>query len=276
MKKIKIILGILVVLFVLAVIAVLMVGAHLGDIVKAGLEVAGPKITQTTLTVDSVNVSLLAGSAGVKNLVLGNPDGYREPQSLILSNASISLVPGSVLSDKIVIHSVEVRGLEVTFEGNPLGANNLNKIMANVDSLSGSAKADANASATGPATAPASQTQPGATKPAKKLEVDDLVISGVKVHASLTGILTQDVTLPIPDIHMTALGQGTDGITASDLTKKVLGEISADTIKALASYASDLGRGATDAAKNALRDAANGNGVNVDKLKQGLGGLLGK
>ena len=105
--KIKIILGVLVLFFVLLAAAVLIIGAHLGDLVKAGLQVAGPKVTQTSLTVEKVEVSLLGGSAGVNGLVLGNPEGYQAPQSISVSNASVSLVAGSVLSDKIVIRSVE-------------------------------------------------------------------------------------------------------------------------------------------------------------------------
>ena len=278
MKKIKIILGILVVLFVLFVIAVLIVGAHLGDIVKAGMEVAGPKVTQTTLTVDAVNISLLGGSAGVKNLVLGNPDGYKAPQSLVLSNAAVSLVPGSVLSDKIVIHSVEVRGLEVTFEGNPIGDNNLTKIMANVDSVTSSGTSSPNAPATAP-TQPAAQPA-GTTKPAKTLEVDDLVISGVMVHASLTGLVNKEITLPIPDIHLSGLGTGPEGITPADLTQKILSEITTDTIKTLVTSASGLGKDLTNGAKDAVNGVlqnAGGVGSNsLDQVKKGLGGLFGK
>ena len=73
---------------------------NLGDIVKAGMEVAGPKVTQTTLTVDAVNISLLGGSAGVKNLVLGNPDGYKAPQSLVLSNAPSASSPARPLEGR--------------------------------------------------------------------------------------------------------------------------------------------------------------------------------
>jgi hypothetical protein len=274
--KLKIILGILAVLLVLVVIAVLVVGSHLGAIVKAGMETVGPKVTQTTLTVDTVDVSLLSGSASVKGLVVGNPDGYKAPQSISISNAAVSLAPGSVLSDKILIHSIEVRGPEITFEGNPIGANNLTKIMANVNSSAGPVD---QATTNAPAAAPA-----GAKKPAKKFEVDDLLITGAKVHASLTGFINRDITLPIPDIHLTDLGKGTDGITAADLTQKVLSEITADTVKTLVGYATDLSKNAAGAAKGILQDAASGAlgnstnavGDSVDKLKKGFGNLLGK
>ena len=261
MKRIKIVVAILALLLVLFVVAVLIVGMHLGDIVKAGLETAGPRIMQTTLTVDAVNISLLNGSAAVKGLVLGNPDGFKAPQSISISNAAISLVPGSVLSDKIVIRSVEVSGPEITFEGNPFGANNLSKIMDNVKAATGSTAKTGGGAPTAPA---------GPAKPAKRFEVDDFLIAGAVVHANLTGLMKQEITLPIPDIHFTDLGKGTDGITAAELTQKILSEITTSTLKTLASSASKLG-------KNAALDASGLTQSNtLNKLKKGLNGLLGK
>jgi hypothetical protein len=257
MKK-KIILGLGIGILVLLVVGVLVVGVFLGGIVKVGMEAVGPKITQTSLTVSSVNVSLLGGSAGVNGLVLGNPEGYKAPQAISVGKAAVSISPGSLLSDKIVIHSIEVRDAEITFEGNPLGANNLSKLMDNVNAMTASAnKVDTNA--------PAATPTAGARKPAKKLEVDDFLMTGAKVHANLTGLINKEITLTLPDIHFTDLGKGNDGVTAADLTKKVLGEITTGTIKALTDAVANLGKGVTGAA-----------GAGVDKLKKGLGGLFGK
>jgi len=266
MKK-KIILGIGIGIVFLLVVGVIVVGLHLGDIVKAGLEKVGPKITQTSLTVDSVSVSLLAGSAGVKGLVLGNPEGYKAPQAISISNAAVSLSPGSLLSDKIVIRSIEVRDAEITFEGNPLGANNLVQIMNNVNPATAAVDQSTNA----PATA-----SPAEKKAAKKLEVDDLLITGAKVQANITGLVNRQITLTLPDIHLTDLGQGNGGITAADLTQKVLGEITAGTLKSLIAAVAGLGKDVTGAAKDAAQDAGKAAGQGVDKLKKGLGGLLGK
>jgi hypothetical protein len=267
MKK-KIILSIGIGVLVLLVVGVLVVGFFLGGIVKVGMETVGPKITQTTLTVDAVNVSLLGGSAGVKGLVLGNPAGYKAPSAISVGKASVSVSPGSIFSDKIVIRSVEIRDAEITFEGNPLGANNLTKIMNNVNAMTASA---ANTGTNAPAAA-----SPGGKKPAKKLEVDDLLITGAKVHANLTGIVNKEITLPLPDIHLTDLGKNNDGLTAADLTQKVLGEVTTGTIKALTAAVTDLGKDVTGAAKDAAQNAGKAAGEGVDKLKKGIGGLFGK
>lgn len=244
MKK-KIILGIGIGLIVVIVAAVIIVGFFLGTIVKVGMETVGPKVTQTSLTVSSVQVGILSGSARINDLVLGNPEAYlaKAPDAISVGKTAVSVAPFSVLSDKIVIKSVEVISPEITFEGNPFGANNLKAIMNNVNAFSGGAGPDTNA-----------PTQTGANKPAKKLEVDDFLISGAKVHFN-------GATLPLPEIHFTDLGTGPDGITAGDLVKKVLGEISAATLKEVISYASNAGKAVTGEAS---------------KLGKSLGGLFGK
>lgn len=267
MKK-KIILGAGIGIVVLLVVGVIVVGIFLGSIVKAGMETVGPKVTQTTLTVEAVNISLLGGSASVKGLVLGNPAGYQAPQSISVGDAAVSLAPGSLLSDKIVIRSIAVRDAEITFEGNPFGANNLTKIMDNVNAMT------ASAASTGTNAPAASST--GAKKPAKKLEVDDFLITGAKIHANLTGVVNKEITLPLPDIHLTDLGKGSAGITAADLTKTVLGQITSGTLKALTTAVADLGKNVTGAAKGAAQDAGKAASEGVEKVKKGLGGLFGK
>lgn len=246
MKK-KILLGVGIGAIVIIVIAVIVVGFFLGDVVKVGMQTVGPKVTQTSLTVGSVHVGILTGSAGVNDLVLGNPDEYKAkaPNAISVGKAAVSVAPFSVLSDKIVIKSVEVRAPEITFEGNPFGANNLQKIMDNVNAFTGGAAAkpaDTNAPA-----------QPAEKKPAKKLEVDDFLISGAKVHFN-------GATLPLPDIHFTDLGKGPEGITAGDLIKKVLGEITTATVKAVVASVGDAGKAVGDEAS---------------KLGKSLGGSIG-
>jgi uncharacterized protein involved in outer membrane biogenesis len=248
-KKILLILGIVLLVFI--VVAVVVVGLFLGKIVKLGINDVGPKITQTTLSVDAVDVSLLTGSAKVKNLVIGSPDGYRALNAISVGSAAVSISSMSVLSDKIVVKSIRVESPEITFEGNPLGANNLKKIQDNVNAAAANFQS------------PLSTNQPPKTaapaKPGAKLEVDDFLITGAKVHIS-TG-----ATLPLPDIHLTDLGKGPEGITAADLTKQVLTEVIGSTLKAVENAAADVGKDATKAV-----------GAGVNKITTGIGGLIKK
>jgi uncharacterized protein involved in outer membrane biogenesis len=262
MNKVKKILwGLVIVLVVLIVVAVIVAGLFLGNIVKAGVETVGPKITQVTVKLDAVHLSLLTGSARIQGLVVGNPEGYKASQAISVGVAAVEVNPLSILSDKIVVRSIEVRNPEITFEGNPFSGNNLTKIRDNVSG--------ATAASEKPST---NQTAQAASKPGKKLEVDDFLITGGKVHVSLTGMGGQETTLPLPDIHLTDMGKSADGITATDLTRRVLDALTAATVKAVANAASDIGKGAINLGNGAGKTA----GENVNKITTGLGGLFKK
>jgi len=250
----KIFLGAVVILAVLIVVAVIVMGFFLGPIVKTGMETVGSKITQVSIKVDVVKVSLWSGSARVEGLVIGNPEGCRTPQAISAGSATVGVSPFSVLSDKIVIRSVHVEVPVITFEGSPFGGNNLKTLMKNV-----------NASTKGGGPASTNATAKMAGNPGKKLEVDDFLITGAKVNFN-------GVILPLPDIHLTDMGKGGDGITAADLTRRVLDALTTATIKAVGSAATDVGKDVEKAGKN-LRKSL---GSNASSLTKGLGGLLKK
>jgi len=263
MKKLKKIILIAAILFVILVVAgVVLAGLFLDKIVKTGIETVAPAITQTTVKVDSVSISALSGSAGVKGMVIGNPEGFKSANAISIGKAAVSVVPSSVLGDKIIIRSVEVREPEITFEGSPLGQNNLKKIMDNVNAMAGAApKADTNA--------PAAKSS-GASK---KLQVDDFLIAGAKVHVVIGG---KEMTLPLPDIHLTGLGAGPEGITPAALIKEVLGQVTAATLKAVVASVSDLGKGVENLGKEAVGGATKTVGEGVNKITKGIGNLFGK
>jgi len=250
----KLFLSLVIVLAVLIVGAGVLLSFFLGPIVKEGMETVGPKILQVSVRVDAVNLSLLTGSAGIKGLVVGNPEGYKAPQAISVGSAAVGVNPFSVLSDKIVIRSVRVEAPEITFEGNPFSGNNLSTILKNVNSATKSG---------GPAATNATAKTAG--KPGKKLEVDDFLITGAKVNFN-------GVTLPLPDIHLTDLGKGNEGITGPELTKRVLDAITTATIKTVAGAATDVGKSAEKVGK----DLGKSLGSNVSGLSKSLGGLFKK
>jgi hypothetical protein len=256
----KLFLGVVIVLVVLIVAAVIGVGLFLDSIVKMGMETVGPKITQVSIKVDAVNLSLLNGSARVKGFVVGNPEGYKTPQAISVGSAAVGVNPLTIFSDKIVVRSVRIEAPEITFEGG-LGGNNLSKIMDNVNAVAKNG---------GPAAT--NTTAKAGNEPGRKMEVDDFLITGAIAHVSLTGIGGREMTLTLPDIHLTNLGTDRAGITATDLTRRVLGAITTATIKAVANATTDIGK----VTGNLGKDAQKAVDQNVDKISRGIGGLLKK
>jgi uncharacterized protein involved in outer membrane biogenesis len=231
----------------------------LGSIVKKGVETVGPEITRTDIKLDAATLSLLSGSGKLKGLFVGNPQGFKTESAIKVGSVSVGVAPGSVFSDKVHIKEIKVVAPEITFEGG-LKGNNLSKLLDNVQAASGgSGKSGA-----------APESKAGS----KKLQVDDFLISGGKINLSvdMSVLGGKSATVPLPEIHLMNLGSGPDGITAADLTAKVLKEVLQAAIPAAEKAVADLGKGATDLIKN----AGKGSTESLDKATKGIGDLLKK
>ena len=246
---------------ILLVVGILTAVLFLNSLVKKGVETVGPKILEVPVTLTEVRIGLITGSARVKGLVIGNPPGYQTPHAIRVGLAEVGVNPLSILADKIVIRSVRVEAPEITFEGNPLSKNNLGDIMDAVNAMARSG---------GPAATNAASR--AKSKPAQKIQVDDFLITGAKVHVSLTGMGGEPLSLTLPDIHLTNLGKSGDGLTPTDLTRAVMSAITSSTIKAVASAATDIGRGLGNLGKEGGKALGSG----MEKVTKGLGGLFGK
>ena len=252
----KLLVRICIVLVILIILGVVAVGVFLDSAVKRGIETVGPMLTKTEVKLDSVSISLLSGSGKIKGLLVGNPSGFKTPSAIQVGSAALALQPGSVLSDKVIIKSINLQAPEITFETD-LRGNNLSSLLSNVQAATGGAE-QGNSKA--------------ANKAQRKLQVDDFLITGAKLHVSVSALGGQSATVPLPEIHLSGLGQGPDGITAAELTKVVLQEVEKSAVQVAGSAVTSLGKDATGLTKGLGNNAS---GV-AEKVTKGLGGLLKK
>jgi uncharacterized protein involved in outer membrane biogenesis len=247
---------------VVLVLGVLLVTLFLDSGIKRGIERVGPMLTRTEVKLDSVTLSLLSGSGTIKGFVLGNPEGFKTPSAIRVGTATLALQPGSVFKDKVVIQSINLRSPEITFETD-LKGNNLSKIVANLQAATGGN------STTKPATNAPITAEPGA---GKKLQVDDFLISGGKINVSVTALGQRSATVPLPEIHLTGLGTGPEGITAAELTKRVLTEIEKIALPAATAAVADLNKQAADLRRQAEKSASEA----IGNTTKGLSNLFKK
>lgn len=244
MKTKKLIFGIVGVLVIIAILAVVVVALKLDSIVKAGIETVGPQLTKTTVVLDKVALRPFSGSGAVEGLVIGSPQGYKAEYTMKLGNAKLAIQPGSLMSDKVVIDDINVEGPEIILEGG-LKDNNLTALQKNVnDSVGGSGEQ------------PAKPAEPAPAGAQKKLQVNHFKLTGAKVHLRMSMLGNQDVTITAPDIEMSDLGTGPDGITVGELVQKSLDKLTAGVLTAAAGKVTDLGKNAADMAGKAASDAA--------------------
>ncbi len=259
----KLVIRLLIALVIIVVLAVLGLTLFLDRAIKAGVETIGPKVVGVDVKLRSVSLSPLSGSGGLKGLVVANPPGFKTPWAINVGSASLALEPRSLLSDKIIVKSISVDAPQITFETD-LRANNLSKILANVQgAASGSGQEP------GKPEAPAPSAEAKATK---RLQVDDFIIKGGKIHVSVTALGGQSASVALPEIHLQDLGQGPEGITAAELTKLVLEAIEKKAAQASAETVSDMGKGALYMAK----DLAKGGTNMPEKATRSLGDLFKK
>lgn len=248
---------ILLVLVALLVVALIVISFSLGSIIKKAVEHVGPEVAKVKMTLDGASLSLVGGHGTLKGLFIGNPEGYKTESAVKVGTAHLAVAPSSLLSDKIVIRSIKVDAPELTLEGG-LKDNNLTQIQKNIEAFLASPEAKEEAAA-----------DKGA---GKKLQVDEFVLSNVKVNVALSMLGGKALTVTIPDIHLNDLGQGPEGITAADLADKALAKVLTAVIPAVTKAVTDVGNLGADALKDATKG---GTGALKDATK-GIGDLFKK
>lgn len=191
----------------------------------------GPEITGVAVRIDGVDIEPFKGTAALHGLVVGNPKEFKTDHALSLGEFSMRLKLRSLLSDVIIIKQIVIAKPEVTYEIGADGSN-LAAIQRNVDRYVGSSGAR-------PAEEPTARRDHGG----KKLVIQDLVIKDATAHVSAAFLQGKKVAVPLPELHLQNIGQESNGATAGEAVKQVLGAVTKSVTGAVAAL--NLG-GATE------------------------------
>jgi hypothetical protein len=200
-KSLKILYIVLSVIVVLLIVIVIAVNLFADSAVKMAIESAGTKTLKVAVAVDSVNLSILGGKIGFKNLAVDNPPGYKHEKLLELGDAKIAVETGSLLTDIVNIKEIKLDGMNVVLEQRGITSNNIQDIIKAL---------------------PAKEDKP-AEPSGKKLHIDNLQITNTEVKVKLLPLpgKVDTLTLKLAPIEMTDLG-GENDIDTGALISKVL------------------------------------------------------
>jgi len=256
-------------IFVLALVACALVyffGAQaLNSGVKKGVETVGPKVTQTPVTLESVNLSPFTGSGTLKGLLVGNPEGYKSENIFELGQIDVQIDTGTVFSDKIIIDKIHIRQPAISYE-KTLTSSNVKELQKNIEAF------------TGPKDPAAPEPAPDSAAK-KQVVIRKLIIEEGTIYVGALGV---GQTVPLPLIEMSDIGEGGDQITLAEsidlVLSKVLtnigpaianaGELSKAAAEALKTQSLEKMDQATDKATKAADDA-------VNKASEGIKNLFG-
>lgn len=267
MKKLwKILIGILVALAIVAVVLEL----ALDKVVLKATNAAGPQLLGVPVSLDKADISLFRGKAALGGLHVGNPEGFKTDGLLDLGSVAVRLDNKSLLSDTIVIKEITIDGLVVTYEQGLRGSN----LGALIESLSGEEKEAEEK--------PEVEEKAGDEKPAKKVIIEKLSITGSRLNFSLTGAAALTgggaVPIPLPPITLTDLGKEKDGATLLETIQSVLQAIAGAAGSAIGGAGHLLGDGvqAIGGAALGTGKAVGGAAVDAGKAVGGAAADAGK
>ncbi|OHB59299.1 MAG: hypothetical protein A2167_05725 [Planctomycetes bacterium RBG_13_46_10] len=204
-KTTKVIYIVFSVIVIAAIIITAAVALFADRALKMAVESAGSKALNVKVKVDSADLSIFAGKAGLKNLAIDNPPGYEQQKLLELQDTKVVIQTSSLLSDTVRIKEIKLDGATLAVEQKGLSSNlqDLIKGMPQQEEPSG-----------------------------KKLLIDTLEITNITANVKMLPIpgKTDIVTLKIPAIKMTNLGSDKK-IDLAALTGQIIMEIARGIIE---------------------------------------------
>ena len=259
MRKFFKILGGIAVVLVLLAIALLV---WLDSAVLKGVNSAGPAAFGVPVTLQDATIRPLRGKMALQGFHIGNPEGFKTDGLLDLDSITIHVDLASLRSDTIVVKRIAIDGLSLTYEKGLLNSN----LGALIESLSGDAEEAE--------TQPPEDKQVGHGKSGKKVVIEKLTLTHLKMNFSLTGAAALTggghIPIPLPDITLTDLGKEEEGgLTFVQAVQRVLTAIAGAAGTAIAGSAKLLGQGVGAVADGAW---AVGEGT-VDAGKAVVGGV---
>ena len=224
----KLLIGIVVLALIAGALVYFLGSSALNKGVKHGVETFGPKVTQTSVTLDTVNLSVLSGSGTLKGLNVGNPDGFKSENIFELGQIDIEIDKGSILSDTIIINKIHIFEPGISYEKR-LAGSNVKELQKNIEAFTG----------------PKEVTAEEDSGSSKNLIIKELVIDGGTIYVGVLGV---GQTIPLPRIEMSNLGQEGTETNAAEVINEILGKILTNIGHAIAS-AGDLGKEAANVLK---------------------------
>lgn len=257
----KLLIGIIVLALVAVALVYFFGASALNKGVKKGVESVGPRVTQTSVTLDAVNLSPFSGKGTLTGLNVGNPEGYKSENIFELGQIDIQVDTGTILSDKIIIDKIHIRQPAISYEKTLTGSN-VKELQKNIEAFTGPREE--------------AEEAPEAEAAAKKqVVIRKLIIEDGTIYVGALGV---GQTVKLPRIEMDDIGEEGSNITLAEAIDLVLSKVLTNIGPAIAN-AGELGKQATEALKTQglekLDQGAEKAGKAAEKASEGLKKIFG-
>ncbi|PCJ43132.1 MAG: hypothetical protein COA81_04740 [Alphaproteobacteria bacterium] len=202
----KILIGLLVILIVIG--GVVIYGAsQSGTLIREAVLDYAPPATGAKVSLDKVDVAILGGSAGISNLTVGNPKGFKSDYAFKVANMAVKIDMASLTGEVIRIKEIRIDGADLIYELGTRG-NNISKIQKNIEKYTQSLGLAASES-----------------ESEAKFIVDNIYITGTRVKLATDLLGGKGAGLTLPDIHLKNIGTEDKAATAGEVGSAIFGAV---------------------------------------------------
>lgn len=192
---------------VVVVAAIVIFGlSNINQLIKTAVETVGSEVTQTSVTLNSADLSLSEGRGELVGLVVNNPAGYESDYAFSMERIAINVDTRSLTEPVIVIKEIVIDGAAIIAEIKENTDSNLQDILDKI-SAGGNSKPSAN-------------DQAANSSENVKLMVERLrfINGSARVIAAQFG----EKTLSIPAIEINDVGDKKTGLSPAQLTQALI------------------------------------------------------
>lgn len=283
MKVVKVLLKVVLGIVALVLLAVLTLPLWLGPVAKPIAGTMVPKFTQTGFHLGHLYLNPYTCRFELADMQLENPAGYPEKYAVTVGDVAFDAKTLSLATDVIHIEEIKIKDIFVSVvSGGPEKVGNFTQIQYNVaggKEKFEAKKAEAEKKAElAKAEKPAKEetaAESEAEKPAKKIIIDRLEISGLKVQLGF-------LPIAIPSFTLTDIGKDSGGATLEEAWQSILTSIMkaagavGDQLKNLGSATGDAAKQASEAAGKAAKQASEAASKAASQAGEALGNAAGK
>ena len=268
MKAIKILFKAIVCIVALVVVALLALPLWFGPVVKTAANAAVPGIVKTDFHMGHLHLNPYTARFELGDMQLSNPQGYSEKYAVTLGDIIFDAEMLSLATDVIHVEEITVKDVFVSVvNGGENNVGNFKQIQYNV---AGGKEKYEQAEAEKAEKAKLDELQAKETaqakrepepqvaeekKPAKKVIIDKLHISGLKVQLGF-----MPISIPVT-IELADIGRKSGGATFEEAGQQIWegilksAGVVGDQLKAFGTLTGDAAKQATEAASKAMGDA---------------------
>jgi uncharacterized protein involved in outer membrane biogenesis len=209
MKKF-IIIGVIVAAFLAAAFIIITL-SNLGPIIKRAVNTYGPEMTKTEVRLGDVGVSLIAGTATMKDFHLGNPDGFTSKEALAVPSISVAFDRASLTQETLVIEKIELLRPIIIFEKRGR-TDNFKTITENIGRSGGERDTTARGKDQG-------------NRKGTKLLIREFIIRDGQLTVLVPGPSGRTLNATLPDIHLTNIGADRSGAAPPEIFGQIFGAL---------------------------------------------------